>query len=206
MTIALMIAVGLAMGLVFGIALEKSRVFEPGVILGQFQLNNFVMLKVFLTATATGLIALAVMNGLDIVSLHPKGLNWQANLVGGLILGVGIALAGACPGTVLAQIGAGYRDAWFTIAGGLAGAMTYGYLEPAIKPLFAGAAAGKPTFATLAGLPYWLLAAIVAAVLVLALVLLERWRPWRREIGPDLDGLQPGGGAKRRGARQAMEA
>ena len=206
MTIALLIAIGLAMGLVFGIALEKSRVFEPGVILGQLQLNNFVMLKVFLTATATGLVVLAVLNGLDIVSLHPKGLNWQANLVGGLILGAGIALAGACPGTVVAQIGAGYRDAWFTIAGGLAGAMAYGYLHPAIKPLFAGAAAGKPTYASLTGLPYWLLAAAVAAVLVLGLVLLERWRPWRREIGPDLDGLQPDDTAEQRGTQRAVEA
>ena len=206
MTLALLIAIGLAMGLVFGIALEKSRVFEPGVILGQLQLNNFVMLKVFLAATATGLIALAVMNGLDIVSLHPKGLNWQANLVGGLILGVGIALAGACPGTVLAQIGAGYRDAWFTIAGGLAGAMTYGYLEPAIKPLIAGASAGKPTLASVTGLPYWLLAAAVATVLVLALVLLERWRPWRREIGPDFDGLQPDDETRRRGVQRPVEA
>ena len=206
MTIALFIAIGLAMGLVFGFALEKSRVFEPGVILGQLQLNNFVMLKVFLTATATGLIALAVLNGLDIVSLHPKGLNWKANLVGGLILGAGIALAGACPGTVLAQIGAGYRDAWFTIAGGLAGAAAYGYLHPAIKPLIADAAAGKPTWASLTGLPYWALASIVAAVLVLLLVAIERWRPWRREIGPDLDGLQPDNESQRRGTSRAVEA
>mgnify|MGYP000355398640 CR=1 FL=1 len=43
---------GLLMGIVFGFALEKSRVFEPGVIVGQMQLRNFLMLKVFLTASA----------------------------------------------------------------------------------------------------------------------------------------------------------
>ena len=33
------IAVGLVMGVVFGLALEKSRVFEPGMIVGQMQLE-----------------------------------------------------------------------------------------------------------------------------------------------------------------------
>ena len=48
------IFVGVAMGIVFGFALEKSRVFEPGIIVGKTQLRNFIMLKVFLTAVATG--------------------------------------------------------------------------------------------------------------------------------------------------------
>ena len=48
------IATGLAMGVVFGFMLEKSRVFEPGMIVGQMQLRNFTMLKIFLAAVATG--------------------------------------------------------------------------------------------------------------------------------------------------------
>jgi hypothetical protein len=32
------------MGIVFGFALEKSRVFEPGIIVGQMQLRNFITL------------------------------------------------------------------------------------------------------------------------------------------------------------------
>ena len=38
----------------------------------------------------------------------------------------GIALAVACPGTTLAQVGVGYRDALFTIAGGLFGGIMGG--------------------------------------------------------------------------------
>ncbi|MFO0989524.1 MAG: YeeE/YedE thiosulfate transporter family protein [Alphaproteobacteria bacterium] len=109
------------MGAVFGFALEKSRVFEPGVIVGQMQLRSFVMLKVFLTAVATGLVVLAALHGFGFAKLFPKATIFGADIVGGLVLGAGITLAGACPGTVLAQIGAGYRDAWFTLIGGLAG-------------------------------------------------------------------------------------
>ena len=54
MSLVTAILIGLLMGAVFGFALEKSRVFEPGVIVGQMQLRNFIMLKVFLTAVATG--------------------------------------------------------------------------------------------------------------------------------------------------------
>src|SRR6202162_5000828 len=123
MPLTLAIVVGIAMGIVFGFALEKSRVFEPGIIVGQMQMRNFIMLKVFLTAVATGAVVLAVLNGLGYVKLQPKAALYAADIVGGLLLGVGITLAGACPGTTLAQIGAGYRDALFTLVGGLAGAI-----------------------------------------------------------------------------------
>ena len=76
---------------------------------------------------------LAVLNGVWGVKMHHKALVWQADIVGGLLLGAGISIAGACPGTVFAQIGAGYRDAWFAVAGGVLGVMAFGYLEPTVR-------------------------------------------------------------------------
>ena len=66
MTTLLFVLIGLVMGAVFGLALEKSRVFEPGMIVGQMQLRNFIMLKVFLAAVATGLVVLAVLTAIAI--------------------------------------------------------------------------------------------------------------------------------------------
>jgi uncharacterized membrane protein YedE/YeeE len=188
MSLVIAISVGLLMGLVFGLALEKSRVFEPGVIVGQMQLRNFLMLKVFLTAVATGAVVLAALNGFGIVKLQPKAALYAADIVGGLILGVGIALAGACPGTVLAQVGAGYRDAWFTLAGGLAGAVAYSYAEPVLKGTVLASGGGKLILSDLFAIPYWQGALALAAILVMLLVALERRRPWRQEIGRDVDG------------------
>ena len=125
MSLTVAILVGLLMGIVFGFALEKSRVFEPGIIVGQMQMRNFIMLKVFLTAVATGAVVLAALNGFGLVKLQPKAALYAADIVGGVILGVGIALAGACPGTTLAQVGVGYRDALFTLVGGVIGAVTF---------------------------------------------------------------------------------
>jgi uncharacterized membrane protein YedE/YeeE len=185
------VLVGLAMGVVFGFLLEKSRVFEPAVILGQLQLRNFLMLKIFLSGVAAGLVVIGTLVATGLTGLHPKPAIWSADIVGGLILGAGIALAGACPGTTLAQIGAGYKDAWFTLAGGLSGALTFTYLEPTLRPVLLTGGAGKLTLDTLLGVPFPWLAFGFAALLALGLVALERWRPWREEVGADADGLLP---------------
>lgn len=188
MSLTFAIVTGIAMGIVFGFALEKSRVFEPGVIVGQMQLRNFIMLKVFLTAVATGAVVLAVLNGFGFVKLAPKAAMYYADIIGGLILGAGIALAGACPGTTLAQVGAGYRDALFTLAGGLAGAVAYSYAEPALSKSFLGQSSGKLIFSQLFGIPYWAGALGFAVLLVFVLIALEAWRPWRDDMGNDVDG------------------
>jgi uncharacterized membrane protein YedE/YeeE len=188
MSLTLAMVVGIAMGIVFGFALEKSRVFEPGIIVGQMQMRNFIMLKVFLTAVATGAVVLAVLNGFGYVKLQPKAALYAADIVGGLILGVGITLAGACPGTTLAQIGAGYRDALFTLLGSLFGAVTFSYAQPALGKSFLGQGGGKLIFTDLIGIPYWIGALVLAAVIIVVLVAMEAWKPWRDELGNDVDG------------------
>ena len=104
------------------------------------------------------------------------------------MLGVGIALAGACPGTSLAQIGAGYKDAWFVVLGGIAGAMSYGYFDAPITAYFAEKGA-KVGFDQLLGQPFWVVALGFAAVLVVVLTIIEKLQPWHQEIGEDFDGL-----------------
>ena len=188
MSLAIAISIGLLMGIVFGFALEKSRVFEPGIIVGQMQLRNFIMLKVILTAVATGAVVLAILNGFGFVKLQPKPALYSADVIGGLILGAGIALAGACPGTILAQVGAGYRDALFTLVGGICGAVAYSYATPALSTTFLTSGGGKIILTDLIGLPYWLGALVLAGIIVVILFVLEKSTPWRDELGQDFDG------------------
>jgi uncharacterized membrane protein YedE/YeeE len=188
MSVLTAVLIGLATGIVFGFALEKSRVFEPGVIIRQMQLSSFIMLKVFLAAVITGLLALAVLHGAFGVKLALKPLLLRADLIGGVILGIGIVLSGACPGTSMAQAGAGYRDAWFIIAGGIAGAIAYGYLDKPITAIFAETG-DKVGFDKLLGLPFWVVAVGLAVILALFLVVLEKYEPSRQAIGDDVDGL-----------------
>ena len=186
-SVAIGILSGGLMGAVFGFALEKSRVFEPGIIVGQMQLRNWIMLRVFLSAVATGAVVLAVLHGFGFVKLQPKAALYAADIVGGLILGAGIALAGACPGTTLAQIGVGYRDGIFTLLGGLAGAVAFSYAQPWLAKSLIGTGP-KLIFTDLAGIPYWQGALVLAAAIAVILVLLEKLKPWREDLGVDLDG------------------
>jgi uncharacterized membrane protein YedE/YeeE len=180
------------MGIVFGFALEKSRVFEPGIIVGQMQGRSFIMLKVLLTAVATGAVVLAALNGFGIVKLQPKAAVYAADAIGGLILGAGIALAGACPGTTLAQIGVGYRDALFTLIGGLSGAVAYSYAEPWLAKTALTTAGPRLVLTNVLGIPYWIGALLLALAIAVVLILLEGWRPWTTELGRDADGdLEP---------------
>jgi hypothetical protein len=188
------ILTGALMGLVFGIALEKGRVFEPGMIIGQFQLRNWTMLKMFMSAIATTMVVVSALTGLGLAELAPKADLYPAVIAGGLIFGVGMALTGACPGTVLAQIGAGYKDAWMTVAGGILGAMAYGYAEPFLSQMNSGP--GKITVAGVLGVPYWTLSLPLAGLIVMFLFALERWRPWREDMGVNYDGVPSGSSRK----------
>jgi uncharacterized protein len=178
------IVVGLIMGIAFGFALEKSRVFEPVALLRQFQLRNFLMVKVFFSAIATSMITITTLKHLapdfafDLTPLYPL-----ANICGGLLLGTGVALTGACPGTVIAQVGAGYRDARFTLLGGLLGATTYVFVKDTlIDPFFFAHPATPVTFSQLLGVPFeWLAAASLIGIASL-LYFLERRSPWKHDV------------------------
>ena len=50
---------------------------------------------------------------------------YDGNVIGGSLLGIGMALAGSCPGTVLAQVGAGVRSGFFALDGAVLGGIAY---------------------------------------------------------------------------------
>lgn len=190
MTVFSAMLLGLAMGAIFGMALEKGRVCEGGVIVCQMQMSRHAMLKMFLSAVATGLIVLSVVVGFGLAKLSPKATLFAADIVGGAVLGVGIVIAGACPGTVLAQIGTGYKDAIFTFIGGLFGALAFTYMEPnVLKPVLTAGSYGKLTLDQVLGLPFPAVAMTFAAVIIGFLVWLEKVSPWQAEIGPNADGV-----------------
>lgn len=190
MTVLTAMLLGLAMGIVFGFALEKGRVCEAGVIVCQMQMSRHTMLKMFLSAVITGLVVLSILVGFGFAKLSPKATLFAADIIGGAILGIGIVIAGACPGTVLAQIGTGYKDAIFTFVGGLFGALAFTYLEPTVlKPILNAGSYGKLTLDQLMGLPFTMVALALAAILGGILYGLEKTQPWTAEIGPNADGL-----------------
>ena len=66
--------------------------------------------------------------------------------------------------------------------------MTFLYAQPAINKTFLGQSGSGLVFTDLVGVPYWIGALALAAVFVIILVVLERWSPWRNDMGNDVDG------------------
>lgn len=81
------------------------------------------------------------MNRLGYVSLKPRSSSpvglfgqYDGNVIGGALLGVGMALSGSCPGTIFAQVGAGLRTGLYALAGGLAGGIVWtGLVSKVVK-------------------------------------------------------------------------
>lgn len=176
------IIVGLFIGIIFGFAFEKSRVFEAASIMGQLLFKRFIMLKVLMTAIVTSLIVMAVLHYGDAFVFKIKPFNISASIIGGSILGIGIALAGACPGTVFAQIGVGYKDAVFTFLGGIVAALFYGIYNYDLNLWFESGNLGKIALHDVMGLPQLALTVIIAVLFIAFLFGVERFRAWKDDV------------------------
>jgi len=182
------IMVGLLVGIAFGFAFEKSKVFFPQVVRGQMQMTGFIMMKMFLAATATGLVAIGVMEKFGYLSRVSKASRlcgqYGANVVGGLLLGSGMTITGACPGTVLSQFGSLVSSSSFTLLGCLGGALSFGYVHKFLSSLIQGfmETSHAPTLDQLFGKPPLQLSLTVAAVFAAFTLLLEYLVPWTEEI------------------------
>lgn len=126
-------------GTLFGSALTASSVYLPSVILSQLSLTSTLMLKTFLTASACSAIIIYASNKLGYARLAPRpstSYGWfgkyDANVVGGLLQGLGMAVTGACPGTVLVQVALGISPSPWVLLGGLLGGMAFVMAEPSL--------------------------------------------------------------------------
>lgn len=133
------LALGLLFGVAFGFLLQKSGVAKYEVLMGQFLLTDFTVIKVMLTAIIIGMLGIFSLRALGLVKLHVKPTRYAANIAGGLIFGVGLGLLGYCPGTGIAALGQGNFDAIAGILGLMGGSYIYAetseYLESTIQKI-----------------------------------------------------------------------
>jgi uncharacterized membrane protein YedE/YeeE len=181
---------GLAFGFIFGMMLEKSRVFEPRIIVRQLELKNFIMIKVFLTAILVGSRSIYAMQEMGYISgLKLKPVFIEANIIGGLLLGVGLVFAGGCPGTVFAQLGVGYKDAYYTFVGAAVGVIAYSYFSKAgLSQWFFREKGHTLTMDQVLGVDSGFLIVVRALAIIAILIWLEKKFPTDREMGKNYCG------------------
>jgi len=168
---------GVLTGLVFGFLLQKGHVTRYNVIVGQFLFADFTVLKIMLTAIVTGAIGIYAMYGAGIIAgLQVKPALLVAVTLGGLIFGVGMALAGYCPGTGVAAIGEGSRHAIFAVLGMVLGAGVYAETYPYLQNnVLQWANLKKVTLADVTGLSPWVFIAGLAVLAAVVFAVIHRW-------------------------------
>lgn len=167
----------LVLGFLFGWALHKAGLTHYARIVNVYRFRDMTVMRFMLTALVVG--AFAIQVGLDAgfaESAPVPPTSVLANLVGGVVFGVGMATAGYCPGTVVAEAGEGRLDAWVAgLSGLLAGAMVFGLLQPVIMPALSRVGSyGRITLAGLTGASPWLVLLVFAQAVALVLILIGR--------------------------------
>lgn len=160
---------GLGTGVAFGVLLQKGRVAKHEVIVEQLLLRDSTVAKIMGTATAVGAIGVHALVQSGRASYEIKSLRYVSILGGGLLFGSGLALLGYCPGTTIAAVGEGRRDAIAGLLGMLAGAALFVRLYPRMKPVLEAGDRGKVTLpAATRTSPWPWVAGLAGAVLAFA--------------------------------------
>ncbi len=152
------ILLALIIGAAFGAVLDRIGASNPNYIGKMLNLTNLHLMKTILLAIGTGSVLMFAgqMAGLvDVGHMSVKSA-YLGVFVGGVLLGIGWALAGYCPGTGLVAAATGRRDALAFLAGGLLGAAAYMATYPAVKDtgLLDAIAGGKVTLGSVPGAEY----------------------------------------------------
>ncbi|ADD68846.1 protein of unknown function DUF395 YeeE/YedE [Denitrovibrio acetiphilus DSM 12809] len=123
-------ALPLIIGFIFGFLLQKTGLGHYDKIVNQFRFRDNTMLKFVLGALTSGMMTIAIFKSAGLLSpVSMPDTYILGNASGGLILGIGMVIAGACPGTLIAGIGQGNIDYLIPgLLGFLAGGLLFGYL------------------------------------------------------------------------------
>lgn len=166
---------GFVFGIAFGFLLQKGGVAQYDILIGSLLLTDFTVFKVMLSAILVGMIGIFTMHRMGLAQLHPKPLKVGANILGGLVFGLGFGISGYCPGTGGAAVGQGNYDAVFAMLGLIAGSYLYAEFAGVLqRTIGRWGDRGKVMLPDVVSAPRPIVIAGGAAVIVLALVILER--------------------------------
>jgi len=162
-------------GMCFGILLHLGGVADYNVIVNQFRLRNFTVLKIMLTAIIVGGLGVWILHGLGHAQYQIKPANLLGVGLGAALFGCGMVLYGYCPGTGVAAIATGSLHAIVGFGGMLAGAvlyaLSYSWVEIHVQNV---AALGKVRLPEITGIPDWAWFAMLTIIAGCVFWLLER--------------------------------
>jgi uncharacterized protein len=164
------LVVAFLIGIGFGFFLERAGFGSARKLVSQFYLEDLAVFKVMFTAIVTAMLGVTYLSWagfLDLSLLYLVPTHWVAQVVGGLLLGVGFVVGGYCPGTSIAAFATGKVDGLVFVLGFAAGTLAFALSFPLVKGLYVAGDLGTKTLPQVLGLPYGVLVFAVVLMAVL---------------------------------------
>jgi hypothetical protein len=162
----------ISIGFAFGWILQRAGLSRYDRIVNVFRFRDLAVLEFLLSALVTAAIGIRALAGLGVATDIPIPATYLlGNLCGGIVFGIGMALAGFCPGTVAAGAGEGRLDYIFPGAAGLVvGALAHGLAYDRVMPwLSRQGRLGATTIADSLHVEPWLVVVLFAELGLLVL-------------------------------------
>jgi len=163
---------GAVTGVLFGFFMQKAQVIRYDKQLAALRLQDMTIVKFMLTAILVAMLGIYLLLDFGLVKLSIKSTILGANILGGLIFGIGWAIVGYCPATAMGALGEGRYDSVFALLGMLLGAGLYAEAFPFLKgTVLTWGNFGKITIPSILGINHWIVIVILAA----GFIALFRW-------------------------------
>jgi uncharacterized membrane protein YedE/YeeE len=132
-------AAALLIGAAFGWFLERAGMGSARKLAGQFYLTDLTVFKVMFTAIVTAMLGvfwLGWIGAIDTTKIYVPETFLIPQIVGGVVFGVGFAIAGLCPGTSCVAAATGRIDGFAVVAGMFTGVLGSGILFASLRRFY----------------------------------------------------------------------
>ena len=184
----LWVLTAIPIGFFFGFFLQKGDLCGASAFSEVLLMKDWRKVWGLWVCIVTGMVCFVILDQLGWVKLNPKPLLWANYIVGGVLFGIGMVLAGGCVSGCLFKSGAGNLNSMSGLLGIALGVslVAHGPLFPVHSYLkrhvINSPEGGVVTFSSLTGLPFWAIALVCAAVTLL-IAALVRWKTHAQRTG-----------------------
>ena len=182
----LWVLTAIPIGFLFGFFLQKGDLCGASAFSEVLLMKDWRKIWGLWVCIVTGMVGFAALDLLGWVKLNPKPLLWANYVVGGILFGIGMVLAGGCISGCLFKSGTGNLNSMVGLLGIALGVsfVEHGPLLPVHaylkKHVIKAGDGGAITFSSLTGLPFWAITLILAGgTLIVGLLLRQKARAQR---------------------------
>jgi len=174
-------------GFLFGFFLEKADLCGSSAFSEVILMKDARKLYGILVVIVTSMVGFSVLDIFGLITLNPKPLFWASYIVGGILFGIGMVLAGGCISGSLFKTGQGNLNSMAALVAiplGIA-AVEYGPLkglnQSLLQKVIPGSDGGPVTLSSLTGFSYQTLT-VVCVVITIAVVLISQRRNQLKQL------------------------